>query len=63
VLHEQKRNIYGKTLPQQQKDGVILWRVVSGLAIDPPVVAIEECHVRQRGAVCPAICREDAVRI
>ena len=27
------------------------------------VAAIEECHVRQRGAVCPAICREDPFRI
>ena len=34
MLHEQQRNIYSKTLPQQQKDGVILWRMVSGLAID-----------------------------
>jgi hypothetical protein len=27
--------------------------------VEPSIVAtIEECHIRQRGAVCPAICRE-----
>jgi hypothetical protein len=34
VLYEQWRNIYSKTPPQQQKVGVILWRVLSGCAID-----------------------------